>query len=130
MEEGSGGPVVRKLILAAVLVLVMLAQVGGAAATSKRTTWDPSVPPLRLTDFAKTIHASMVTVYCGDALGSGWAAQVGVTAGAAAQGYKSYVVTNHHVIGECTYAEQSRVNGDPARNGELGPSVRVTVRAK
>ena len=95
----------RKWVIAAGLSVALAAQAGASlAAQTARSPWDPSAPPSRLTDFATTINKSMVTVYCGSGLGSGWASNVTLNSDAVAAGYKSYVITNFHVIQECTYA--------------------------
>lgn len=49
--------------------------------------------------YDKTI-ASIVTVYCGSSLGTGFAYEVAVP-----DGYKSAIVTNHHVISDCTWSD-------------------------
>lgn len=101
----KNGGVVRRWVIAAGLSVALAAQAGASfAAPVPRSSWDPSAPPARLTDFAATINKSMVTVYCGNGLGSGWASNVSINADAVAAGYKSYVITNHHVIQQCTYA--------------------------
>jgi S1-C subfamily serine protease len=43
------------------------------------------------------VKSSVVTVHCGDALGSGFAIDAG-----SVQGYDTAIITNHHVIEECT----------------------------
>ena len=65
--------------------------------------WDPGAAPSRLTDFADRINESVVTVYCQDGLGSGWSAAVNLIEEHEDLGYKSYVITNFHVIEECVY---------------------------
>lgn len=66
------------------------------------SAWDPSASPQRLTDFVEKINKSVVTVYCGRSLGSGWAAVTGLSDEAVASGYKSYIITNAHVVQGCT----------------------------
>lgn len=71
-------------------------------ATERSGAWDPSAAPQRLTDFVERINKSVVTVYCGRGLGSGWAATTNISDEAAISGYQSYVITNAHVIQGCT----------------------------
>jgi len=73
-----------------------------SATVDPRAPYDPSAPPERLTDFAARINKSMVTVYCGSSLGSGWASEIKLDEAAQASGYRSYIITNHHVIERCT----------------------------
>jgi hypothetical protein len=42
-----------------------------------------------------------VTVKCGTGSGSGWSAKVNLSSKLNAEGFKSYVITNHHVIEDC-----------------------------
>lgn len=86
--------------------MALSAQAGASfAAPVSRSSWDPSAPPARLTDFAATINESMVTVYCSTGLGSGWASSVELDESDLKAGYRSYVITNHHVIERCTYSD-------------------------
>lgn len=66
--------------------------------------WDPGAVPTRLTDFVEEVNRSVVTVLCGRGLGSGWAAATRLSDEQVASGYKRYIVTNFHVIRDCTYA--------------------------
>lgn len=70
--------------------------------TERAGAWDPSAAPQRLTDFVEKINKSVVTVYCGRGLGSGWAASTNISGEAATSGYKSFIITNAHVIQGCT----------------------------
>lgn len=79
-----------------------------ATTVQPSVNWNPSAAPEQLTDFAATINKSMVTVYCGNSLGSGWTSTVTINQDAIAAGYKTYIITNHHVIEECTYSTSSR----------------------
>lgn len=95
---------VRRLMLVAAVVTAVVAQTALATAAPSRDAWDPSLPPARLTDFAANINKSMVTVYCGNSLGSGWTSTVTIGKDDIAAGYRTYVITNHHVIERCTYS--------------------------
>lgn len=86
----------------------------GAADTSF-----PSSQPSDLVDLAAKTTKSVVTVLCSDDLGSGWSVSVALTKSSFASGYRSYVITNHHVISKCTVnrsvtlvlSDQSKVPG-------------------
>jgi len=77
----------------------------------------PSNQPSDLVSLASQTTKSVVTVLCGDSLGSGWAINADLSAANVSNGYKSYVITNHHVIANCTtnrnitlvLSDQSRV---------------------
>lgn len=54
--------------------------------------------PIDLEGFIADISESIVTIYCGTGVGSGFAFDLeGIDSG-----YNTYVVTNHHVIEDCT----------------------------
>jgi hypothetical protein len=44
---------------------------------------------------------AIVTVNCADGSGSGWSARAELSAELKSDGYRSFVVTNHHVIADC-----------------------------
>lgn len=50
---------------------------------------------------ARLVKPSVATIYCGDGLGSGWILDIGKPG-------EAYVITNYHVIEQCTYSEASR----------------------
>jgi hypothetical protein len=75
---------------------------GDVMVTQQSGAWDPSAAPQRLTDFVERINKSVVTIYCGRGLGSGWAAATRLSDEQTASGYKSYIITNAHVIRGCT----------------------------
>lgn len=57
-----------------------------------------SEAPINLESFIEDVSRSIVTIYCGNGVGSGFAFDLeGLD-----PGYNTYVVTNHHVIEECT----------------------------
>ena len=57
--------------------------------------------PLDLTALSESVMPSIVTVRCGNESGSGWSAKVTMSSKLVTEGYKSYVITNHHVIESC-----------------------------
>jgi S1-C subfamily serine protease len=61
----------------------------------------PSSQPSDLVTLASETTKSVVSVLCGSGIGSGWALNVGLSAANTSNGYKSYVITNHHVIDDC-----------------------------
>lgn len=69
---------------------------------------DLYAPPQDLGGLIATMHASTVTIYCGDIQGSGWALELGEFEGdqseedaALEREYPYEIVTNHHVIEPC-----------------------------
>lgn len=69
---------------------------------------DPYAPPQDLGALIDAIHASTVTIYCGDIQGSGWALELGEFIGektaeeaALEREYPYEIITNHHVIEPC-----------------------------
>jgi hypothetical protein len=83
-----------------------------------RTISLPSNPPADLVSLASTTTKSVVTVLCGEGLGSGWSINATLSAANIRNGYKSYIITNNHVISDCTedrditlvLADQTRVS--------------------
>jgi S1-C subfamily serine protease len=65
----------------------------GAAAAAAATKFDPA-------ELAKAALPSVVTVFCGDSLGSGFSYEDVQPA----PGWDTVIVTNHHVIEACTFA--------------------------
>ena len=61
-----------------------------------------SSQPADLSTLAADTTKSVVTVLCGDSLGSGWSADVQLPQEMKSAGYQSYVITNYHVIAGCT----------------------------
>ncbi|HUW87388.1 MAG TPA: serine protease [Candidatus Paceibacterota bacterium] len=62
----------------------------------------PANPPNDLVALSSALTKSVVTVLCGNSLGSGWSVNVDLSAANLSSGFKSYIITNHHVISECT----------------------------
>lgn len=62
----------------------------------------PGYPPDDLVNLAETTTKSVVSILCGNSIGSGWSASVSLNQTESQKGYKSLVITNHHVISSCT----------------------------
>ena len=79
----------------------------------------PSNQPNDLVSLAAATTKSVVTVLCGNGIGSGWSINATLSSTNISSGYKSYVISNHHVIAKCTLnrnvtlvlSDQSRVSG-------------------
>ena len=57
--------------------------------------------PVDLTALSESLMPSIVTVGCANGSGSGWSAKVTMSTKLISEGYKSYIITNHHVIDGC-----------------------------
>ena len=57
--------------------------------------------PQDLSKLSEDLLPSVVTVQCSDGSGTGWSADVAMSTDLQSAGYKSLVVTNHHVIENC-----------------------------
>jgi len=123
----------KEIILGAVaasLVVAFLPQVLSAAegtgnplpsfsAPSAAALPNPADLPEDLVALARVETQSVVTVQCGNEEGSGWSAQVDLNSQLKASGYKSYLITNYHVVEGClqnqsvhiTLIDQSKVTG-------------------
>ncbi len=66
------------------------------------TLVNPGTTPDDVTLLAPKITKSVVTVLCGSKQGTAWAINVDLTTKQKNQGFKSYLITNHHVIANCT----------------------------
>jgi len=79
----------------------------------------PSSQPGDLVTLASETTKSVVSVLCGSGIGSGWSMNVALSAANISNGYKSYIITNHHVIDDCissravtlVLSNQTRVSG-------------------
>ena len=86
---------------------------------SATPTASPASPPNDLVNLAAKTTKSVVTVLCGNSIGSGWSASINISPSEIQNGNKSFIVTNHHVISECTVnrqvtlilSDQSKVSG-------------------
>ncbi len=80
---------------------------------------NPANQPEDLVALARAETQSVVTVQCSTEVGSAWSAQVDLNAQLKAFNYKSYLVTNYHVVKDClqnqavqiTLIDQSKVTG-------------------
>jgi len=83
------------------------------------TITSPANVPTDLVSLTPKISPSVVTVLCSNGSGTGWAIDVKLTTNMISSGYKSLVITNHHVIEDCVGSKQltlvlpsqQRVNG-------------------
>jgi len=88
---------------------------GGAAVGSTQTVTNPpsAISALRyrvakagsapddLVALSATVGKSVVTLYCGNAQGTGWSAKVNLSSAMRLAGTNSYIITNHHVVESC-----------------------------
>jgi S1-C subfamily serine protease len=94
-----------------------LAEFAIASAVQSITT--PASAPKDLVALTPKVSPSVVTVLCGDGSGTGWSIDVKLTNSMSNSGYKSLVITNHHVVENCLGSKQvtlvmpsqQRVNG-------------------
>ncbi len=86
----------KKLIVIIFLISSFFSTLGSASASSL-----PGYPPDDLVNLAETTTKSVVTISCGNSIGSGWSASVNLSQADSQKGYKSIVITNHHVIDSC-----------------------------
>jgi hypothetical protein len=61
----------------------------------------PSQAPAALEKLSPEVLKSVVTIFCAGSLGSGWSARVDLSTAHRNAGYKSFIVTNHHVVEDC-----------------------------
>jgi hypothetical protein len=61
----------------------------------------PASQPSDLVTLASETTKSVVSVLCGSGIGSGWSINVALSTANVSNGYRSYVITNHHVIDDC-----------------------------
>ncbi len=65
-----------------------------------------STPPDDLSALSAKLKPSIVTVLCANGSGTGWSADVELSVSMKAVGFESYVITNNHVIADCTNSKQ------------------------
>ena len=71
-----------------------------------------STPPDDVTEFYSAVQPSLTTVFCGRSLGTGWAVDITLSDEALAQGYRSYIITNFHVVEDCANSLSVGVSKD------------------
>ena len=79
----------------------------------------PANSPSDLVSLAAQTTKSVVTVQCGNGVGSGWSINATLSTANISNGYNSYVITNHHVIEDCIgsrsvtllLSDQTKVSG-------------------
>jgi hypothetical protein len=81
---------------------VPAAELPTVGTSSVSTLANPSSAPDDVTLLAPKITKSVVTILCGNKQGTAWAINTELTTQQKSQGFKSYLVTNHHVIADCT----------------------------
>lgn len=86
--------------LAATTTITNLASPSVASETLY-TVGTPGAAPADLVALSPSVLKSVVTVFCGQGLGTGWAARVSIPASVSSKGIKTFLVTNHHVIEDC-----------------------------
>lgn len=64
-------------------------------------TTNPGQAPTDLVALSPEILKSVVQVYCASGVGSGWVAEAQLASSVTNAGYRSVVVTNHHVVEDC-----------------------------
>lgn len=60
-----------------------------------------TTPPINLTSLAEKLSPSVVTIYCANGKGSGWALKAEMSASLKANGFQTYLITNQHVVEDC-----------------------------
>jgi len=83
------------------------------------TVNNPGAAPDDLVALSPKVLKSVVTVFCDQGLGTGWAAKVSIPASVTAQGMKTFLVTNHHVVEDCIDAGEVTLT-DNAGNSAIG----------
>ena len=83
------------------------------------TVNNPGAAPDDLVALSPQVRESVVTVFCDQGLGTGWAAKVSIPASVTAQGMKTFLVTNHHVVEDCIAAGEVTLT-DNAGNSAIG----------
>lgn len=64
-------------------------------------TENPGREPADLVSLSPSVLESVVRISCNSGSGSGWAANVSISEKHVAEGFRSAVVTNHHVVESC-----------------------------
>lgn len=74
-------------------------------ANSSKGVLNFSEPPKDLANLSSELLPSVVTVKCAGGSGTGWSAELLLSAPLVTSGYRSIVVTNHHVIENCLFSK-------------------------
>lgn len=84
-------------------------------------TASPSSNPTDLSGLSARVLQSVVQIKCASGAGSGWVAQATLSSQMVANGYKSVVITNNHVIEDCSWAGSVEVilNNGTSVTGEI-----------
>ncbi len=80
-----------------------------------------STPPVNLTTLSEKLSPSVVTIFCGNGKGSGWAIKSELSQSLKANGYLTYIITNHHVIEDCISSK--KVNVQLSTNSQVSGSL-------
>lgn len=108
----------KKIILISTVLMMLSSQLNSSQAADSLTTkpaselaiattsnissiLNPSSQPDNLVNLSSQISKSVVTITCGSYQGTGWAINVKLTDSMISAGFKSYIITNHHVISTC-----------------------------
>ena len=84
---------------------VPVAELPSVGISSVSTLGSPGAVPDDVTLLAPKITKSVVTILCGNKQGTAWSINTELTAQQKSQGFKSYLVTNHHVVEDCTQSK-------------------------
>lgn len=79
----------------------------------------PGSAPADLVALSPKVLKSVVTVFCGEGLGTGWAAKVAIPSSVTSQGLRTYIVTNYHVIEDCVFGGEVTIT-DESGNSAVG----------
>ncbi len=123
-REITLGAVAASLVLSFLPLITTTAKAASnalptAATQSNTAVSNPADLPEDLVALARIETESVVTVQCSNEVGSGWSAQVDLNAQLKSFNYKSYLITNYHVVKDClqnqavqiTLINQSKVTG-------------------
>lgn len=94
--------------------------------------------PDDLVALAATEIRSVVTITCGNSLGSGWSARVNLSPKLIAGGYNSYIITNQHVIKDCIFSgdikiilsDQTKLTGYLWASDEVNDVAAIAVKSE
>lgn len=75
-----------------------------ARANNSFLTTNPADSPEDIVSLAPRLAESVVVVNCANGTGSGWVAETDLSTAQLGQGFKSTVITNHHVVEDCIRA--------------------------